>query len=106
MKSLLFFFATFSILFPISTLAQDPAFTDFKGFVDWAVGVVGKIIPVLVGFALLVFLFGLTRFILSAGDREARTEGKHLITYGIIGLFVIVSVWGIVRFLGNTLGWF
>ena len=39
-----------------------------------------------------------------AGDEKGREEGKSRMIWGIIGLFVIVSMWGLVRFVGETLG--
>jgi hypothetical protein len=33
---------------------------------------------------------------------EGREEGKNIVLYGIIGLFVMVSIWGLVNVLDNT----
>ena len=48
--------------------------------------------------------FGLAQFIRSAGNSEAIEEGKKKMLYGVIGLFVIVSVWGLVGILRETFG--
>ena len=34
--------------------------------------------------------------------KKARNKGKNIMIYGIIGLFVMVSFWGIVNILINT----
>ena len=61
-------------------------------------------LPLVVGIALLGFFFGLAKFIFAAGDPEKRTEARSIMIYGVIALFVMVSVWGLVRFVGDTLG--
>ena len=59
-------------------------------------------LPIIVAIALLVFFWGIVKFIF-AGD-EGKAEGKSLMIWGLVGLFVMVSVWGLVRFMGNSLG--
>jgi len=59
--------------------------------------------PVVVGIALIAFFWGLAKFIFSAGDEEKRESGKHIMIWGIVALFVMVSIWGIVRFIGDAL---
>lgn len=59
--------------------------------------------PIIVGIALLAFFWGLAKFIFSAGDETAKGEGKQIMIWGIVALFVIVSIWGIVRFIGDAL---
>lgn len=65
--------------------------------------VVGRLIPIFVALALIFFIYGLIKFVISA-DAEAREDGKSMMWWGIIALFVIVSIWGIVAFIGTTLG--
>jgi len=70
------------------------------------IGIIGDIIllviPVVVALALIFFFWGLAQFILNAGNEQKRTEGKGIMLWGIIALFVIVSVWGLVTVLQNT----
>ncbi len=54
--------------------------------------------------ALIFFFWGLAKYILSAGDEEKKTEGRNIMIYGVIALFVMVSVWGLTTLLGNTFG--
>lgn len=57
--------------------------------------------PIVIAIGLLVFLWGLVRFIFAGA--EAKEEGKTLMIWGIVALFVMVSVWGIVRWIGDAL---
>src|SRR5690554_1370061 len=66
---------------------------DFGGLEDLAIAlgnIVQTLIPILVGIALLVFLWGVVKFIYNAGDEEARAQGKYVIFWGLLALFVIV----------------
>lgn len=66
--------------------------------IDDILGVIGSAMPVAVGVALLVFIWGVVRMIagMSMGDSDkAITEGKQRMVWGIVALFVIVSIWGI-----------
>ena len=58
------------------------------------------LIPFLITLALVFFLWGLALFILKAG--EEKEKGRDIMIYGIIALFVMVSIWGLVRVLNNT----
>ena len=41
-------------------------------------------------------------YILNAGDEEKQKQSKYYVIYGIVGIFVMVSVWGLVNLLKNT----
>lgn len=59
---------------------------------------------VLVAVALVVFVWGMVVFTLNAGDEQARTTGRARMVWGVVGLFLIVAVWGIVALLGVVFG--
>jgi hypothetical protein len=61
------------------------------------------IVPVLFAVAFIVFIYGVFEtFILGAGNDEAKEKGKSLMLWGLIGFFVMVSVWGLVNILTGT----
>jgi len=53
---------------------------------------------VAVGFAVAFALFavGVIKVIHNSGDETAITAGKKQVLWGVVGLFLIASVWGIV----------
>ncbi len=59
--------------------------------------VINPIILVLFAVALLFFLWGVLEFIQGADDPEARKVGRDHMLYGIIGLFVMISAFAIIR---------
>ena len=63
---------------------------------------IGLATPIIVGLALLFFFIGLAKYILNTGDEEKKDEGKNIMIWGIIALFVMVSVWGLVNLLADT----
>ncbi len=67
-------------------------------------GIFGTIINLtvflVIGIALIVFFFGLVRYL--AGGTEMKAKGLQIMLYGIIALFVMVSIWGLVRLLQTT----
>ncbi len=60
-------------------------------------------IPIVVGLALLGFFWGLARYIFSQGNEKSTMEGKKVMLYGLVALFVMVSVWGIIGFFQRDL---
>lgn len=78
-------------------------FDNLKNLIDGLGDVVNIATPVIIGIALIAFFWGLAKFIFSAGDEEKRENGKHIMIWGIVALFVMVSIWGIVRFIGEAL---
>ena len=67
-------------------------------------GILGSVIPVLMVLATIVFIWGVIKYVLSAGSDDRKKEAKNLIIWGLIALFVIVAMWGLVNVIGSTFG--
>lgn len=80
--------------------------SSIKDVINSVIGIFGDLIPLLIGAAVVVFLYGVFLFIVksSAGNADGRKEGINFMIYGIIGIAVMMSVWGLVAFVTNTLG--
>ncbi len=62
-------------------------------------------IPLIFALALVSFIWGVVQFFIINADEEAKREqGKQFMIWGIVALTVMLSVWGLVRILGNTFG--
>lgn len=93
-----------SILFiPLLTSAQT-RFAGVRELITAFSGIVSLLIIVVAGLALLAFFWGLFKFISKAGDSKTHAEGRQFMLWGVIALFVMVSVWGLVRFIQQNLG--
>ena len=76
---------------------------DFKGFVALLIGLIQLVIPLIGVISLWIFFWGLARFIRNSGDEKAIAEGKDLMLWGVIALFVMVSVYGILNILYGSI---
>lgn len=52
--------------------------------------------------AVVYFLWNVFGFVMSAGDPEERAKKQSGIIYGVIGIAVMVSIWGLVNFLTKS----
>jgi hypothetical protein len=64
---------------------------------------INTIIPILIALGVVYFIWGVVQFVL-AKDEEAKGRGRSLMINGLIGLLVIVSIWGLVNILRNSFG--
>lgn len=67
-----------------------------KDLAYFIVTIIGDITPIVAGLGFLAFLWGITRYIGAMGDEKKVEEGKNVMIYGLIGIVVMFSVWGIV----------
>lgn len=65
--------------------------------------ILNSIIPVLIVLGVVFFVWGVISIVI-ANDEEAKTKGRNKVIWGIIGLVVIVGMWGLVRIVTNTFG--
>jgi uncharacterized membrane protein YuzA (DUF378 family) len=67
--------------------------------------IANALVYILVGFAVLYIIYSIVMYFIKSGEGdENRHKAGMQIFYGIVGLFVIVSVWGLVNILLNTFG--
>jgi hypothetical protein len=59
--------------------------------------IVTQIIQLLLVVGTVVFMWGVVRYVGAGGDEEKVREGRNLMMVGIIGLAIMISVWGIVK---------
>lgn len=65
---------------------------------------VGALVPILITGALVAFFWGLVRYLLAKDGEKGIAGAKNLMIWGLVTLFVMVSVWGIVRLAQDALG--
>ena len=63
--------------------------------------IVNPLITLMFAVAVVFFIYGVVEFISASDNEEARTTGKQHMIWGIIGIFIMVSVWGIMNILNN-----
>jgi|SRR3989344_1183737 len=89
-----------SFLFPVVSFAALGGVRDLLVSIR---GILDLIIPVLFGLALIFFFWGVVQFILHSGEDKTREDGKKKMLWGIVALFVFLSISGILNLIGDTL---
>ena len=90
--------------FIASAAVFTPPATNVGSLATWLSQIFNVATTLILSAAVVFFLFGVFQFVMSAGDEDARKEGRSHIIYGLIGIAVMVSVWGLVNFFTNSLG--
>ncbi|MFA6273181.1 MAG: pilin [Candidatus Paceibacterota bacterium] len=79
----------------ISTVWFTDAITSIQNVLD-------ALVPLLIGLAVIVFLWGVVKFVTAAGDEEKRKEGRGFIIWGLVGIAIMIALWSLV---GLLTGW-
>ena len=78
-----------------------------QGTIQHVICIAGNIldtlIPILIVLGIVYFVYGVVTYVI-AKDEEMKKRGKDKIIYGIIGLVVIVAMWGLVGIITKTFG--
>jgi len=91
-----------ALALPLVSLAAVNNLSDAGSFI---INIINNVlVPVLFAVAFIVFLWGaFNTFILGAQSEEVKDKGKNQMLWGLIGFFVMVSIWGLVNILTGTI---
>ena len=93
-------FLTGALLFilPVFVFAQqpDPDPTYLHTLITAFLPLINILIKVALSVGLLMFIWGLVKFITHSGNEKSIEQGRQFMIWGVIILFVMVSVWGII----------
>lgn len=62
---------------------------------------INKLIPIIITLAIFFIVWGVFRYMIAKTD-DAKTKGRDAILWGAIGLFAMLSIWGLVNLLART----
>jgi len=77
--------------------------TGLSGLISNIQQLLNSIVPVLLALGVVFFVWGVVQYVINDSE-EAKKKGRDRIIYGIIGLAVIIGLWGLVNLLRNTFG--
>ncbi|MDQ5961939.1 MAG: hypothetical protein QG669_331 [Patescibacteria group bacterium] len=60
-------------------------------------------VPIIFTLAFGYFVWGVIKYVISDSEKD-KAKGRQFMIWGIVALFAMVSVWGLVRVIGNTFG--
>ena len=86
----------------LCTLASNPKLQDLLGYVTCIIS--KSIIPLILTLAIALFVWGVVQYVINDQEEAKKARGRQFMIWGIIGITVMVSVWGLVGILGNTFG--
>ncbi len=78
--------------------------SNFSELITIFLSLIGLLIPVLFSLATLMFVWGIVKFLAKSADTKSHEEGKSLMIWGLISLFVMLSFMGIIRFAYRDVG--
>lgn len=64
--------------------------------------IINPLIAILIAVAVAYFLYGLMMFIQNQDNEDAQKEGKQHMVWGIIGMAIMFSVYGILNLVNTT----
>lgn len=89
-------------LLPFVAFAQD---TGVSGLINKFGAILNQLVPLLTGLAVVWLLWNIVKYIeAGTGDPKARDTARDAIIFAIILIFVMVSVWGLVGIVSDTIG--
>ncbi len=91
--------AVLSAVLPLSAAAAQ--IRDINSIFTFIKGILNTVLPLIIAAAVVYFVWGMFQVFL-AGDEEKKEKAKTTVIYGVIAIFVMVSVWGLVNILANT----
>lgn len=99
MKKLAYLGTSFAL--PLLAFA---AITDVQSLGQTVLDIINEVlVPIVFAIAFIVFIWGVFQYFIQGGsDEEAKEKGKSLMLWGLIGFFLMVSVWGLVNILVGT----
>ncbi len=96
MKKIIAFALTFS---PIAALAAP--LENINQVASRATQIGNLIIQLAIALAVVWIIVAVVRYFIAGGE-EGRNKGRDAIVYGVIGLFIILSIWGLVFILTQS----
>ena len=65
--------------------------------------IIDPVITLIFAIALVVATYGIISYVWGSNDGEARSRAKMSILGGVVGMFIMMSAWGIVHLIANTI---
>lgn len=91
----------FTLLIPVAHAQSSGAAAPqtFKDWVDYAVQIINILVPAIFALTVLVFLWGIFRYVFAGGSEDDMKNAKQIMLWGVILLAVMVGTWGILNLL-------
>lgn len=99
-KKLIGFISAFALTMPLMA----SAISNIDDIYNFILKMFQYATVIIISLAVLYFIFGVFSYVTKGGEAEGRKEAIGMIIGGIVAIFVMISVWGLVAILTNTFG--
>ncbi len=89
---------------PIINAYRVPAPHTLTDLIQTVTYYLNLLIPFLIGLGIFFIIFGVLRYITEAGNEEKRIEARQFVLWGVVGVFIMLSIWGLVNILLGSFG--
>ncbi len=86
----------------LCNLVSNPKFQDLLSYGSCII--TRSVIPLIIALAVVMFIWGVVQYVINSDEEAKKAKGKQFMIWGIIGLTVMIAVWGLVKILGSTFG--
>ncbi|MFA6295336.1 MAG: pilin [Candidatus Paceibacterota bacterium] len=94
--------ASIVTLLPSVSFAQTNTITDVNSLSVKLMQIGNLVIYFLVALAVIYIVYNVVMYIVKGDNPEEKSKAGLNVLWGIVGLFIIVSIWGLVGILTNT----
>lgn len=91
----------FSIFSPGRVFALESP-KNLTEFVNNFLNILDPIIIFVAGMGFFGMVIGILKYVGAGGDEEKLGKAKQLIVYGLIGMFIMFSFWGLAKIVANS----
>ncbi|MDP3779499.1 MAG: hypothetical protein Q8R30_05660 [bacterium] len=103
-RNYFYFLYTAAVLFPFSVLAASPSAEGINTVLTNILNASTILIQILITLAILTFGWGVVKLIFAATNPQQIKDAKGILLWGIIGIFVLSSLYGIITFIQTYVG--
>lgn len=91
-----------ALIIPLPLFAAPTTFRDVAALI---VRAINGFVTIIFSSLVIGMIYGVILYIANADNEKTRTEIKGYLMWGIIGITVLLALWGIIKILSYTLGW-
>ncbi len=96
------YFVCLYIPITVFALTSDGKPTNLTEFVNNFIKILNPVVIFVASFGFFGLLTGILKYVGAGGDEERLGKAKQLIIYGLLGMLIIFSFWGIANLLAKT----
>lgn len=92
-------FIALSLLFLIPIFAHAAT---FSAVVNKMVDLLNTFVGLFIGFAVFFTAYAVFKYFIAGAEGANKADAVKMITWGIVGIMIMVSIWGVVSIVANT----